>query len=96
VFCKKSPQTIENKGREVAKESKEIPRVRNLLKRNGLQDFVCAGMAEETGGTTLERGHPRGFCINMKGKGLWEKGFVSVWKERICKSIRVEEGFVSA
>jgi len=39
VFCKKSPQTIENKGREVEKESKEISRVRNGISEKELGIF---------------------------------------------------------
>jgi len=79
VFCKKSPQAIENKGRELEKESKEIPRVRKLLKTNGFQDLGALPKAVEAGRSNLE-GDNRAFCIDVKGKGLRKKGFVSVWK----------------
>jgi len=46
VFCKKSLQTIENKGREVAKESKEISRVRNGMSGKELGDFSTLRPAE--------------------------------------------------
>jgi hypothetical protein len=54
VFCKKSPQAIENKGRELEKESKEIPRVRKLLKRNGLHDSVARARPKKLEGQHLE------------------------------------------
>ena len=61
VFCKKSPQTIENKGRELAKEGKEIPRVRKLLKRNGLHDFVVRARPKKLEGQYGGGDTPGGF-----------------------------------
>ena len=94
VFCKKSPQTIENKGREVEKESKEISRVRNGMSGKELGSFstlrpACrAGRCPDAAGAGADRGvgnemhppTPPGFCIDLKEKGLRGNGFVSVWK----------------
>jgi len=91
------------------KESKEISRVRNGLLGKDLGDFstlrpACrAERRPDPAGAGADRGvgnemhpptHPA-FCMDVKGKGLREKGLVSVSKERTCKSITVEEGFVS-
>jgi hypothetical protein len=37
AFCKKSPQTIENKGKELQKQRQEISRARKLLIRKHLE-----------------------------------------------------------
>ena len=37
AFCKKSPQPIENKGKELQKERQEISRARKLLRRRHLE-----------------------------------------------------------
>jgi hypothetical protein len=39
VFCEKSPQVTENKGREVEKEQQEKQRARKLLVTQELGDF---------------------------------------------------------
>jgi hypothetical protein len=87
VFCKKSPQTIENKEREVEKEGEEIPRVRKGLLGRELGGFSTPRYPDPAGAGADNRVgnqmHPldtRAFCIDVKGKGLRKKGFVSVWK----------------
>jgi hypothetical protein len=48
VFCEKSPQSIENKGREVAKETQESSRARKRLEIKEIEK-IQDGRATQAG-----------------------------------------------
>jgi hypothetical protein len=80
VFCKKSLQTAENKGRRLGKEDKERQRVRKLLKIKGKwrvasDEWRDTARAPHTGGNAdgcEKKGVAgKGICKNMKTKEQW-------------------------
>ena len=78
AFCKKSPQAIENKGRECEKERQERIRAGNPLKELDLRTRgETQGLAKTAEGGS-KRGDTRAFCMDVKTRELRKKGFVSL------------------
>jgi hypothetical protein len=77
AFSQKRPQTIENKGAELAKERQERQRARKALKTGALSESEENPALGRSFRWDAEGRHPRGFCIDVKTKVLPKKGFVS-------------------
>ena len=77
VFLEKRLQTIENKGNECGKECKETTKRPQALERDGFATAEQSAQRKPWSFGFLTP-HPRGFCMDVKKKGLREKGFVRV------------------
>jgi hypothetical protein len=73
-ILQKSAQIVENKRSEREKEWQERPRGGKLLRTKGKWRVA----SDEWRDREPRSPHPGGFCMDVKIKELWEKGFVRI------------------
>src|SRR5260370_41248878 len=91
VSCEKRLQTIENKGKECRKERKETGKRQQMPENNGFATPTRPGQAAARRHRSSERDwrlvppHPGAMRMVVKIKGLREKQFVRIGKQRADK-----------